>query len=42
MKICFLQRDRKTVGQECTEENLSAETVLEVPILKKYLVAFTE
>lgn len=42
MKICFLQREGKTDSQECTEENLSAEAVLNVPILNKYLVAFAE
>jgi len=43
MKICFLQRERKTlVSQERTEENLSVEAVLEVPILNKYIVAFTD
>lgn len=40
--VLFTKREENSVSQKCTEENLSAKAVLEVPILNKYLVAFIE
>lgn len=40
--LLFTKEKENSVSQECTEENISAKAVLNVPVLNKYLVAFTE